>query len=173
MIEIIKTVKNFENYEISNFGYVKSKKTGKRLKVSYDKRGYERVGIYLNGKKKTITMHRLVAFNFIDNPQNKAQVNHIDGNKVNNTASNLEWVTCQENIVHANANGLFKEKNKAISEKMRNRLKGISFNHKNVIDLYTGILYHSLTEACKIYNLSYSTEVKRTRKQRNNRFQYL
>jgi hypothetical protein len=173
MIEIIKTVQDFPNYEVSNLGYVKSKLTGKVLKLSYDKRGYQRVALYRDGLKKTISMHRVVALNFIKNLENKAQVNHIDGNKQNNYANNLEWNTCQENIIHANANGLFDKKNKATAERMRIKLKGISFNHKNVIDLQTGIFYESLTNACNTYNLSYSTEVKRTRKERNNRFQYI
>lgn len=173
MIEIIKTVKDYPNYEVSNLGYVRSKITGKTLKVSTDKRGYERVAVYRDGFKKTITMHRIVAINFIDNPLKKPQVNHIDGNKKNNTVINLEWNTCQENIIHANATGLYREKNQATSDRMRIKLKGVSFNHKNVIDLQTGIFYESLTKACNTYNLSYSTEVKRTRKEKNNRFQYL
>jgi hypothetical protein len=173
MIEILKQIESYPNYVISNLGYVKSLRTYKVLKVAIDKRGYEKVSLYNDAKKKTFLMHRLVAIAFIENPENKNQVNHIDGCKTNNKSSNLEWNTCRENILHANALGLFYEKNKSISKKMSALLKGKSFNHKNVIDLQTGLFYKSLTEACNRHNLSYSTEVKRTRKQRNNRFQYI
>jgi len=173
MIEIFKKIENYPNYQVSNYGYVKSLYTGKVLKESFDKRGYPRVKLYNVLGSKTFRIHRLVAIHFIENPDNKEQVNHIDGNKLNNKAFNLEWNTCKENIIHANINGLYKEKNKAIGDKARIRLKGKSFNHKNVLDLQTGIFYESLTKACSIYNLSYSTEVKRTRKQKNNRFQYI
>ena len=65
-------------------------------------------------------MHRLVAEAFCDNPHSKPHVNHIDGNKVNNTASNLEWVTQSENMVHAVVTGLHKpsDKQKAVAREL-------------------------------------------------------
>lgn len=60
---------------------------------------------YLN-KSKSISIHRLVALHFIDNPLNKPQVNHKDANKENNHVDNLEWCTAKENMTHVSKNGL-------------------------------------------------------------------
>lgn len=94
-------------YTVSKYGAVYSLKTKKYLtQYSIDSRGYQAVGLYKDSKSKTGKVHRLVAQAFIPNPDNKPHVNHIDGNKLNNYASNLEWVTHQENTSHAKANGL-------------------------------------------------------------------
>lgn len=79
------------------------------LKPVLDISGYYRVTItFKNRKQKVFPVHRLIAQTFIPNPENKPQVNHKDGNKTNNNVENLEWVTVQENIVHAFENGLNK-----------------------------------------------------------------
>ena len=113
MEEIWKDIKGYEGlYQISNFGRIKSLKFwSNRNKKYYDKEkmkkaykdrdGYLRVSLSNNGQRKLKQVHRLVAETFISNPDNKPQVNHIDGNKQNNNVLNLEWVTCQENIVHS------------------------------------------------------------------------
>lgn len=62
--------------------------------------GYERVHIRVNGDSKNIHVHRLVALAFIPNPRGCTQINHIDGNKLNNNIDNLEWCTCRENCRH-------------------------------------------------------------------------
>lgn len=80
--------------------------------VIYDhKRGYESYKIFTHksfGKAHTEYFHRCVALAFIPNPKNKPYVNHIDGNKLNNRVSNLEWVTATENAQHAWDTGLMK-----------------------------------------------------------------
>ena len=69
--------------------------------------GYQKVLIYYKpGKRKQVSIHRLVACAFIPNPNNLPQVNHIDGNKKNNNIDNLEWVTSSENVKHAFDTGL-------------------------------------------------------------------
>ena len=95
-------------YEISNLGRVKSLKFNKEkiLKSTPNRYGYYTVGLSKNNIKKTEKVHILVARHFIEYPYNKLQVNHKDGNKENNTISNLEWVTAKENIQHAWKNGL-------------------------------------------------------------------
>jgi hypothetical protein len=74
---------------------------GKKRKPDCDPRGYCRVSISKNGISKRYKVHRLVAELYVENPQQKEFVNHIDGNPSNNHFSNLEWVTAQENSLHA------------------------------------------------------------------------
>lgn len=71
-----------------------------------DPDGYERCHLKLDGIKKTLAVHRIVAIAFIPNPENKPLINHIDGNKSNNNIENLEWVTASENTRHAERIGL-------------------------------------------------------------------
>ena len=103
-----KKIKNWELYTIDEFGKVKNTKTNKYLKGAINSKGYLRVELHLNKKIKKFFVHRLVAEYFVENPLNKEQVNHIDGNKLNNNMNNLEWVTNQENRNHAIKNNLTK-----------------------------------------------------------------
>ena len=97
-------------YQVSNFARVRSfhRDKVKIIKPDIIHTGYLRVLLYKNGKTKSYYVHVLVAKAFIPNPENKTQVNHIDGNKFNNNVENLEWVTPSENIVHAFEKGLSK-----------------------------------------------------------------
>jgi hypothetical protein len=103
MIETWKDVKDYEYlYQISNLGNVKSLhysggKKEKILKFSKDKDGYLQVNLTKNKKHKNYKVHRLVALNFIPNPDNLPQVNHKDENKQNNKVDNLEWCTNKYN----------------------------------------------------------------------------
>lgn len=119
MQEQWKPIKGYEGlYEVSNLGRVKSlpkyhncgkqgyMQSEKNLKQIKQNSGYLCVCIYKNGIGKKYLIHRLVAETFIPNPENKTQVNHLDGNKENNCIDNLEWVTQKENIQHAYKTGL-------------------------------------------------------------------
>lgn len=105
--EIWKDIKNYENkYQVSNSGRIKSLKKDIILKPSVHYKGYLEVKLYKNNSSKVFKIHRLVASAFIPNPENKPQVNHIDGNKQNNCVDNLEWNTQSENQLHAFRNKL-------------------------------------------------------------------
>ena len=107
--EIYKPIVGHDNYEVSNLGNIRYKKDGV-YRPGYtfiSKKGYLRVTMRPNGAKlKKYAVHRLVAQVWIPNPENKPQVNHIDGNKLNNRVDNLEWNTSSENVVHAFNNNL-------------------------------------------------------------------
>lgn len=109
--EIWKPIKGYEGlYEISNLGRVKScrKWSGtcfRQEKMLSNERltkdGYVRVNLHRDNRGHEFRVHRLVAEHFIPNPTHKDTVNHIDGNKLNNTASNLEWADRHEQLNHA------------------------------------------------------------------------
>lgn len=112
---IWKDVVGYEGYyQVSNMGQVKSldmyltcRNGKKRLQKgrikssSKNNRGYESVSLYKDGDYQSRLVHRLVAEAFVDNVHCKSQVNHIDGDISNNCASNLEWVTDNENKMHS------------------------------------------------------------------------
>lgn len=95
-------------YEVSTFGRVRNAKTQKILSTQ-DKHGYRKLNLHVDGKLIHKYVHRLVAETFIANPDNKPQVNHIDGIHDNNHIENLEWVTADENHQHAIDNDLAKK----------------------------------------------------------------
>lgn len=102
-------IKEFPNYSISKHGRVLGM-SGKILTGGIDTKGYHIVCIRDGrGGQTTRKVHRLVAIHFLDNPNNKPQVNHKDSNKLNNHVDNLEWATNSENIAHKMANGLNRE----------------------------------------------------------------
>lgn len=87
----------YGKYEVSNLGIVRNSKTKHILVQSKDKSGYYVVVLYDSKKRHCVKVHRLVAKAFVDNAENKPQVDHIDGDKENNNSTNLRWVTPKEN----------------------------------------------------------------------------
>lgn len=101
-----KTIDDFPNYKISNFGNVYNTQTGMRLTACVNSSDYKKYTLRKNCKPFNAYAHRLVAKAFIPNPNNFPEVNHIDGNKWNNRADNLEWVSRSQNAIHAFRKGL-------------------------------------------------------------------
>ena len=104
MNEIWKSID--DRYSISNFGRVKSNYANKEriLKPFKDAYGYLKVDLRHGDKRKTMSVHRLVALAFIPNPDNLPQVNHKDENKENNRVDNLEWCTNEYNSNYGTRN---------------------------------------------------------------------
>ena len=100
-----KEILNYENYLIYDDGNVFNKNTNKMLSGSIGENGYKYYRLSKNGKKQMFYAHRLVAEAFLDNPDNKPEVNHKNLDKTNNHVSNLEWVTRVENCHHQSENG--------------------------------------------------------------------
>lgn len=99
--EVWKPVVGFENaYLVSNKGHVWSIRNKKQLKLKLQKTGYLRVGLSVNGYRRDIPIHRLVAMAFIANPEKKPTVNHINEVKTDNRVENLEWSTQYEQNIH-------------------------------------------------------------------------
>lgn len=159
--EVWKDIPGFEGkYQISSLGRVKScdrilphKTHGtwhikeRILKTSGKGQGSHKYLFVMlhcgNGVMVCKKIHRLVAENFIPNPSNKREVNHIDGNTFNNSVSNLEWTTSLENTTHAWKNGLCKNIVKA--------------KQKPVINLDTGEVFNSLADAERSFGKSFGT----------------
>lgn len=103
---MVKQIKGYENYAITETGEVFNTDTNRALKGSIGEGGYKYYRLSKDGKKKMFYAHRLVAEAFLDNPKNLPVVNHKDGNKLNNCIKNLEWVSYSENSKHAHASNL-------------------------------------------------------------------
>lgn len=129
----IKPIEGFPRYGISKDGSVFSfnfHRTGKikEMKLRYDKDGYQTVALWTGRGYKTVKVHRLVAAAFIDNPENKPQVNHKNGIKNHNVVGNLEWVTASENALHSYKIGLSSvtEANKKAVREWRKKTRKLS-----------------------------------------------
>jgi hypothetical protein len=157
-MEIWKNVKGFQGYyQVSNLGRVKRLATkficgckggGKRyisfkekilLPCSYTNK-YLCVTLSTQGKKERPMIHRLVALHFLDNNENKQQVNHKDGNVQNNIVENLEWVTQSENMLHSYY-----------------VLKNQNVNQIELINTETKEVYKSIKDCSKKTGIKYST----------------
>jgi len=139
-----KAILNFDEYSITEDGRVYSSVTNKWLKPRNAGAGYKTVMLYKNKKGKNFYVHRLVAKAFIEQAEGKDFVNHIDGDKANNCVTNLEWVTCSENMLHANATGLHNgsEKQKAAARENGKVMRKLTLEQvSEVKDMYAGGMF--------------------------------
>lgn len=164
MEEIWKDIKGYEGlYQISNLGRVKSLDRavvgankslrilrGKLKKLTINTQGYLEVNLFRDNKCRCFLVHRLLAEHFIPNPENKPQINHIDGNKSNCSLENLEWVTMEENAQHAWRTGLCvytEAKREGARRAGKKTLGRPAPNRKKVYCFETGETYTSAKEA--------------------------
>jgi len=148
-VETFVKIVGFDNYEVSNLGRVRNIKSGIMLKPWITKDGYLRHCLYKHNKQKKLLLHRIIATTFIDNPEGKPCVNHIDENKLNNDLSNLEWCTERENAVHGT-------RIKRIAEKLSKKVIQLDLND-NVLKEFesmhqaereTGVSVSSISNCC-------------------------
>lgn len=163
-MEIWKEVKGYEGlYEVSDEGRVRSIGRWKtnhskmqwveeKIKVPrLNNYGYYITDLYKDNKSRTISIHRLVALNFIENPEDKYSVNHIDGVKTNNCVENLEWATAKEQNHHFYNNGLKSEENIRKAVKAMNKA-----NSKAVYCKELDIKFDSQADARRYFGYSAS-----------------
>ncbi len=135
--ENFKVIPGYENYLISKEGEIYSQKSRKFLRQNIERfeklNKYITVGVTEKGKEKKFRVHRLVALTYIPNPENKATVNHKDGNIYNNFVNNLEWATQQEQVAHCVNTGL-KKNNQGSSAVVKISKNGLITHYDSVTD---------------------------------------
>lgn len=143
-------------YEVSDEGQVRHVRNGHVIKSITRSSGYVFVPMYKNNFKKVNALHRIVAMAFVENPEGKDAIAHIDGKKGNNSADNLMWVSIEDNPM-------------ASIEQ-----SGGTTKKKSVIDLSTKETYESLALACKETGVNYNTAIVHIHRDvPNKRFQYV
>lgn len=146
-------IRDFSNYEVSNTGMVRNIKSGLVLKHKHAGAGYSQVSL---GAKNYRYIHRLVAQHFISNPDNLPYVNHLDGNKSNNSISNLQWCTAKQNSRHAYEVGLLNNTacvNPVSGHKHHRSKPVVMSSDTNHIQ----ITYENIRKASKETGIDYST----------------
>ena len=165
--EIWKDIPSFEGvYQISNFGNVRSLNYGRGnvarvLAPGKSLNGYLFVYLWGSNKSKRYSVHRLVAMAFIDNPNCKPEVNHINGNPLDNRSCNLEWVTNSENKVHSyrvlnrvvkppmlNKYGRLHNRSKAVEQIDKTGHVVNNFGSAREAGRMTGIYFTSIIKCC-------------------------
>ena len=156
-----------ENYYVSDTGMIKSITRTKRgrsglpctikekiLKLNKNNSGYLIVGLHDDCKTKTCLVHRLVAMAFIDNPNNLKEIEHIDGNKLNNNVSKIRWCTSSENKLYAFELGLrrkFYGLNNGNSKLSDSDIEEIKNNYNNGIKQIDIAKKYNITQAYVSY----------------------
>lgn len=137
------------NYEVSNYGNVRNKKTGRILKLHETHKGYLEIGLYKNNKAKIYKVHRLVAIMFIPNDNTeKTQINHINEIKTDNRVENLEWCTSKENANHGTRTERVSKSN---MKKIKCLETGQEFESIKEASIVLGLDTSGIAKCCKGY----------------------
>lgn len=151
MEEVFKDIEGYDGlYMVSNLGRVKSlgnsnDRREKILKTRKNNWGYLLVSLYSGGKCKTCKVHRLVASAFVENPNNFKEVNHIDENKTNNHADNLEWCSREYNVNYGNRN---ERQRDTLSKPVKCLENGIIYPSAKQAQMETGIFQGNISKCC-------------------------
>ncbi len=160
-MEYWKNIEGYENYQVSNLGRIKSLSKeinhGNYIEFSPEKlistgvqtSGYNRCVLSLNGRKKYLLVHRLVAAAFLENTENKKEVNHKNGIRTDNRIENLEWVTTSENHIHA-----FRVLSKKHPKHQKGKIGELCAHAKKVYCPTLQISFPSLKIACEQMGIS-------------------
>lgn len=152
--EIWKDIAGYEGpYQVSDRRRIRSlnyRGTGKtHLLIPGVAAGYLQVSLCKSGIVRSFKVPRLVAQAFVPNPDNKPEVNHIDGDKENNERSNLEWCTGSENRSHAHRSGLRDRVGRLLSKKVYSPELDIEFSSAREAYRQTGVAYRSISRCCR------------------------
>lgn len=154
-MEILELINKY--YDITKEGKIIRLKDNKEMLGCVDNAGYKKFSPRINGKKYQLKIHRLVALKYIPNPNNYPQVNHINGNKLDNRVENLEWCTAKHNINHALEHGLMTNKHRC------KKVLQIDIKTGEILNTYssyreaskkTGINEQNISAVCRKYKPS-------------------
>lgn len=175
-----KKIKGFKNYSINEKGQVRNDITNKIKKTYVNKNNnYFTVDLWENNRGRKRTIHRLVAETFIPNPMNKTTVDHIDGNRQNNSVDNLRWATYSEQNSRFNTRGVRSERVLITKyDEIRKKRGGGHVSWGNIIEQR---VFNSITEVAEYFNLTISNisqllkngEIGKRGKTRAYKFEYI
>lgn len=152
----MKILKRNKNYGVDEDGNVYSIKKNKKLTPKKNHDGYLRIQLWKNGKCEFVSIHRLVAEEYVANPNNYPIVNHLDGDKQNNHYTNLEWCTQKDNIIHSWKNG-FSTPRRNEKDKRSKRIDQLTLEGEYIttfpstmeIERQLGIPHSHISNVCK------------------------
>lgn len=153
--ELWRPLSEYKGIEVSSEGRIRkaaNRRNKERILTEFpkDRDGYCRCSVQkLDGTWTSQPVHRLVAKAFIDNPDNKSAVNHIDGNRTNNRVTNLEWVTPRENVLHS-----FKYGVRKTCKDVPKRTLLTDFQISQIDKLRT---LYTVNQLAKVFNIEYQS----------------